>query len=77
MLGFQLIWLPSEYTLLYSYLPKTGIKVYKMLEKVLVIEPVIRWASIANVILNAKVHSFKVSVEVSFALGCPHYTDMA
>ena len=77
MPGFQLIWLLSEYTLPYSYLPKTGIKVYGMLEKVLVIEPVIRWASIANVILNAKVHSFNVSVQVSFALGCPHYTDMA
>jgi len=62
--GFQLIWLLSEYTLPYSYLPKTGIKVYEMLEKVLVIEPVIRWASIANVILNAKVHSFKVSVQL-------------
>jgi len=58
-------------------LPKTGIKVYEMLEKVLVIEPVIRWASIANIIVNAKVHSFKVSVQVSFALGWLHYTDMA
>ncbi|RLN11766.1 synaptotagmin-3-like [Panicum miliaceum] len=47
-------------------LPPTfqGIKVYEMLEKVLVIEPVIRWASIANVIVNAKVHSFKVSVQL-------------
>ncbi|KAG2608062.1 synaptotagmin-3-like isoform X1 [Panicum virgatum] len=47
-------------------LPPTfqGIKVYKMLEKVLVIEPVIRWASIANIIVNAKVHSFKVSVQL-------------
>ncbi|KAG2613801.1 synaptotagmin-3-like isoform X1 [Panicum virgatum] len=47
-------------------LPPTfqGIKVYEMLEKVLVIEPVIRWASIANVILNAKVHSFNVSVQL-------------
>jgi hypothetical protein len=77
LLGFQLIWLPSEYTLPYSYLPKTGIKVYEMLGKVLVIEPVIRWASIANVILNAKVHSFEVSVQVSFAPGWLHYTDMA
>nr|CAB3471224.1 unnamed protein product [Digitaria exilis] len=46
-------------------LPPTfqGIKVYEMLEKELVIEPVIRWASIANVSVNAKVHSFKVSVQ--------------
>lgn len=54
---------------------RTGIKVYEMLEKELVIEPVIRWASIANVSVNAKVHSFKVSVQVSFAPGWLHYTD--
>jgi len=42
-----------------------------MLEKELVIEPVIRWASTANVTVNAKVHSFKVTVQVSF---CPWLT---
>ncbi|OEL22142.1 Synaptotagmin-3 [Dichanthelium oligosanthes] len=42
----------------------SSIKVYEMVEKELVIEPVIRWASIANVIVNAKVHSFKVSVQL-------------
>ncbi|KAJ1260478.1 hypothetical protein BS78_10G235600 [Paspalum vaginatum] len=47
-------------------LPPTfqGIKVYEMREKELVIEPVIRWASIANIIVNAKVHSFEVSVQL-------------
>lgn len=68
-LVFNLFWLPSEYSLMYSYLFKTGIKVYEMLEKELVIEPVIRWASISNVIINTKVHSFKVSVQVSFVPG--------
>ncbi|KAL6603185.1 hypothetical protein ACP70R_043546 [Stipagrostis hirtigluma subsp. patula] len=47
-------------------LPPTfqGIKVYEMKEKELVIEPVIRWASIANVAVNVKVHSLKVSVQL-------------
>ncbi|OQU76927.1 hypothetical protein SORBI_3010G236100 [Sorghum bicolor] len=47
-------------------LPPTfqGIKVYEMLEKELVIEPVIRWASTSNVTVNAKVHSFKVTVQL-------------
>jgi hypothetical protein len=51
-------------------LSTTGIKVYEMREKELIIEPVIRWASIINVIVNVKVHSFKVSAQVSFVLGC-------
>lgn len=41
-----------------------------MREKELVIEPVIRWASIANVIVKVKVHSFQVSAQVSFPLSC-------
>ncbi|KQK17231.1 hypothetical protein BRADI_1g33150v3 [Brachypodium distachyon] len=47
-------------------LPPTlqGIKVYEMQEKELVIEPVIRWASIANVTVNVKVHSFKLSTQL-------------
>ncbi|KAL5200272.1 hypothetical protein ABZP36_021475 [Zizania latifolia] len=47
-------------------LPPTfqGIKVYEMKEKELVIEPVIRWASIANVIVKVKVHFFEVSVQL-------------
>ncbi|TKW23062.1 hypothetical protein SEVIR_4G269000v4 [Setaria viridis] len=47
-------------------LPPTfqGIKVYEMREKELVIEPVIRWASIMSVIVNVKVHSFKVSAQL-------------
>ncbi|VAI91612.1 unnamed protein product [Triticum turgidum subsp. durum] len=47
-------------------LPPTlqGIKVYEMREKELVIEPVIRWASIANVTVNVKVHSFKLSAQL-------------
>ncbi|TVU08588.1 hypothetical protein EJB05_41997 [Eragrostis curvula] len=47
-------------------LPPTfqGIKVYEMQEKELVIEPVIRWASVANVIVNVKVHSLKVSAQL-------------
>lgn len=47
-------------------LPPTfqGIKVYEMREKELVIEPVIRWASIANVIVKVKVHSFQVSAQL-------------
>uniref|UniRef100_A0ACD5ZEF0 Uncharacterized protein n=2 Tax=Avena sativa TaxID=4498 RepID=A0ACD5ZEF0_AVESA len=47
-------------------LPPTlqGIKVYEMREKELVIEPVIRWASIANVTVNVKVHSFNLSAQL-------------
>nr|XP_051198805.1 synaptotagmin-3 isoform X2 [Lolium perenne] len=47
-------------------LPPTlqGIKVYEMREKELVIEPVIRWASIANVTMNVKVHSFELSAQL-------------
>uniref|UniRef100_A0A453SU07 SMP-LTD domain-containing protein n=3 Tax=Aegilops tauschii TaxID=37682 RepID=A0A453SU07_AEGTS len=47
-------------------LPPTlqGIKVYEMREKELVIEPVIRWASIANVTVDVKVHSFKLSAQL-------------
>ncbi|XP_047086615.1 synaptotagmin-3-like [Lolium rigidum] len=47
-------------------LPPTlqGIKVYEMREKELVIEPVIRWASIANVTVNVKVHSFELSAQL-------------
>ncbi|KAL6873706.1 hypothetical protein ACP4OV_013788 [Aristida adscensionis] len=47
-------------------LPPTfqGIKAYEMQEKELVIEPVIRWASTANVTVNVKVQSLKVSIEL-------------
>ncbi|AQK66391.1 Synaptotagmin-3 [Zea mays] len=47
-------------------LPPTfqGIKVYEMLEKELVIEPVIRWASTSNVTVNVKVQSFEVTVQL-------------
>ncbi|XP_062229617.1 synaptotagmin-3-like isoform X1 [Phragmites australis] len=47
-------------------LPPTfqGVKVYEMQEKELVIEPVIRWASTANVIVKAKVHYFEVSAQL-------------
>ncbi|KAK3134401.1 hypothetical protein QOZ80_6AG0548600 [Eleusine coracana subsp. coracana] len=48
-------------------LPPTfqGIKVYEMQEKELVIQPVIRWASTADVTVNAKVHSIKVSAQLA------------
>jgi hypothetical protein len=43
-----------------------------MLEKELVIEPVIRWASTSNVTVNVKVQSFEVTVQVKLLslLGC-------
>lgn len=53
-----------------SLFEQTGIKVYEMREKELVIEPVIRWASIANVTVDVKVHSFKLSAQVSFVPRC-------
>lgn len=51
---------------LFSLFKQTGVKVYEMQERELIIEPVIRWASIANVIVNVKVQSFNVSAQVSF-----------
>jgi hypothetical protein len=41
-----------------------------MQEKELVIEPVIRWASTANVTVIVKVHSIKVSAQVSLVPCC-------